>query len=195
MNDCDIWQPEEQYKYLIECAKKNGLTTAQALSEAAEVDPGLTSRFKTGKMKNPSLIPVVRLFISAGASLDAAFGLTAAHRDASSTDTSANLPADADDDSLTAEDKAQIEAEMLSLKTENDKLAAELELSRRLLDERNTELSHAHLVIKQRSTLITALMIILVVMISALIGITIYDRLNPHVGWFRDTLAHFQNML
>lgn len=192
MNDCDIWQPEEQFKYVAECAKNKGLTTAQALSEAAEVDPGLTSRFKTGKMKNPSLIPVVRLFIAAGASLDTAFGLSPAQIDSESdAPTDEAIPEQSEIEPQEAPDCE----ELLSLRSENERLSAELEANRRLLEERGAELSQARVIIKQRSNLITALMIILAVLITALVGVTIYDRLNPHVGWFRDTMSYLQNMV
>ena len=39
--------------------------------------------------------------------------------------------------------------------------------------------------LKAKGTAITVLSVILAVVVAAVIGVLIYDKINPHVGWFR----------
>lgn len=75
MKDSEIWKPKEQFDYLMSCARAKGYYTAKDLATAADVDPSVLSRMKNDYMKNPSFIPVVRLYSAAGASLDYSFGI------------------------------------------------------------------------------------------------------------------------
>ena len=43
----------------------------------------------------------------------------------------------------------------------------------------------------QRSYLITGQVIIITILVFVIIGVLIYDKLNPDIGWFRDTLMQF----
>lgn len=149
----------EQYKYLEKCANEKGFKTAAALADEAGVDPAFLSRYKNGQIKNPSLMPFVKVYSAAEASLDIAFGLRT------------------DSDTLDIENgelRHRIELLELELKEKNDKIA-----------EQEATIEAERKVIFQRGKLITILTICLTVLILAIVGVTIYDRLNPYVGWFR----------
>lgn len=177
LTDNDILRPEEQYEYLSECARGNNLPTDKALSIASGVDPSFISRFKKGNIKNPTLIPIVRLFMAADASLDTAFLLKS--------------PKSSEED---------LEAELEKLKSENEaqknKIAQfELEIDGKdkLLEERERTAKIEHEISHRKSRylfVLTAILIFLVVVIS---GICIYDRFNPNVGWFRELYYNSYN--
>lgn len=181
LTDNEIWQPEKQYEYLAECAHKKNLTTAKALSDAAEVDPSFTSRFKTGNLKNPPLIPTVRLFLAANASLDTAFDIN----------TDAKVSAEE-----IAELKEQLrESSRLNDEQKNKINQIEIELAQKdkLLEERQTALYFERKTSQRKSRYLSALTIILVILILVFICICIYDRLNPNVGWFRELYYRYNN--
>lgn len=149
----------EQYKYLEQHANKKGFTTAAALAAEADVDPTFLSRYKRGMIKNPSLLPFLRLYSTAEASLDVAFGLRPSEE--------------------------QLTAENQELKIKNEMLEFELKSKNEKLAEQDETICAGRKVIFQRGRLLTVLTLCLVVLILAVVGITIYDRLNPYVGWFR----------
>lgn len=180
LTDNEIWQPEKQYEYLADCAHKNNLNTAKALSDAAEVDPSFTSRFKTGNLKNPPLIPIVRLFLAANASLDKAFDIK-------------NPEADAEEIAKLKEllrDSSRINDEQKNKITQIEMELAEKE---KLLEERQTALYYERKTSQRKSRYLSIMTIILVILISVFICICIYDRLNPDIGWFRELYYRYNN--
>ena len=168
----EIWVPEEQARYLMQCAERKGLTTAKALSDAAGVDPAMLSRCRNGSMKNPGLLPFVRLYRSAGASMDRAF-----HIDSPDTPARCEL--------------SNAQGKLEEAHTANDDLQNELDTAHVLLRERENALKDARQITQQRGVLITALVVILIFLLLVIVGVIVYDRMNPDVGWFRDEAAYF----
>lgn len=166
MLDDEIWDNNKQFDYLFECARKKGLTTAVAIAEESGVDANTISRLKTGRQKSPDLIQVVRLYKACGASLDHGFGIENA-------------------------ETSELEQELTRLRYENEKLTAELEAKDQLIAANEDSLKNTRKVSFQRSHLITAQAIIITILVLAIVGVLVYDKLNPDIGWFRDTLAHF----
>lgn len=151
MKDNEIWESKKVYDYLMACAHKKGIFTAKELADLAEVDPCTISRLKNDQLKSPSFFVVVRLFDTAGASLDYFLGIK-------------NLPKEI--------------ANRDNVISANDKVIANyLKL------------------LRQRKNFIIALMIIILLLILGGAGLFIYDRLNPYVGWLRDTAATFLTTL
>lgn len=75
MKDNEIWESKKVYDYLMACARKKGIFTAKELADLAEVDPCTISRLKNDQLKSPSFFVVIRLFDTAGASLDYFLGI------------------------------------------------------------------------------------------------------------------------
>lgn len=168
----EIWVPDEQARYLMQCAERKGLTTAKALSDAAGVDPAMLSRCRNGSMKNPGLLPFVRLYRSAGASMDRAFRIDSP-------------------DTLARCELSNAQGKLEEAHTANDDLQNELDTAHVLLRERENALKDARQVAQQRGVLITALVAILIFLLLVIAGVLIYDRMNPDVGWFRGATAYF----
>ena len=168
MLDEDIWDNTKQFDYLFECARKKGLTTAVAIAEESGVDANIISRLKTGRQKSPDLIQVVKLYKACGASLDYGFGIEGG-------------------------DKLQIELE--KLKYENERLNTELAAKEQLVAANEDALQSARKVLFQRSQLITGQAIIIAILVLVIVGVLVYDKLNPDIGWFRDTLLHFTDKM
>ena len=168
MLDEDIWDNTKQFDYLFECARKKGLTTAVAIAEESGVDANTISRLKTGRQKSPDLIQVVKLYKACGASLDYGF---------ESGDT----------------DKLQNELE--KLKYENERLNTELAAKEQLVAANKDALQNARKVLFQRSQLITGQAIIIAILVLVIVGVLIYDKINPNIGWFRDTLLQFTDKM
>ena len=163
MLDDEIWDNNKQFDYLFECARKKGLTTAVAIAEESGVDANTISRLKTGRQKSPDLIQVVRLYKACGASLDRGFGIECGDTDA-------------------------LQRELEKLTHENERLNADLAAKEQLLAANEDALKSARKVSFQRSHLITGQAIIITILVLAIVGVLIYDKLNPDIGWFRDTL-------
>lgn len=47
----------------------------------------------------------------------------------------------------------------------------------------------------QRSQLITGQAIIIAILVLVIVGVLIYDKINPNIGWFRDTLLQFTDKM
>lgn len=160
MKDNEIWESKKVYDYLMVCAHKKGIFTAKELAELAEVDPCTISRLKNDQLKNPSFFVVVRLFDTAGASLD----YFLKDREAK--------------EKLSRKELERDIANKDNVISANDKVIANyLKL------------------LRQRKNFIIALMIIILLLILGGAGLFIYDRLNPYVGWLRDTAATFLTTL
>lgn len=155
------YDPDRVFAYLDQCARKKGYNSANALSEAAGIEPSAMSRLKTGKAKSPGIIPLVSLFRAADASLDVAFGLK---------------NDDGSDSAESTRDKHRLEL------TEQELAAKE-----RLLAERDEQIKMMRDAIKVRNRIILIQTLAFAVIALAAIGLVIYDKVNPHVGWFRDT--------
>lgn len=165
MLDDEIWDNNKQFDYLFECARKKGLTTAVAIAEESGVDANTISRLKTGRQKSPDLIQVVRLYKACGASLDHGFGIE-------------------------NDETSEFEQELTRLRYENERLTTELEAKEQLITANEDSLKSTRRVALQRSHLITTQAIIITILVLAIVGVLIYDKLNPDIGWFRDTLEH-----
>lgn len=181
LTDNEIWQPEKQYEYLADCAHKKNLTTAKALSDAAEVDPSFTSRFKTGNLKNPPLIPTVRLFMAANASLDEAFKINTSEK--VSEEEIADMKEKLNDLSRLNHDQ----------KNKIEQIEMELAEKEKLLEERQMALYYERKTSQRKSRYLSILTIILIILILTFIGICIYDRFNPNVGWFRELYYRYND--
>ena len=166
MLDEEIWDNTKQFDYLFECARKKGLNTAVAISEEAGVDANIISRLKTGRQKSPDLIQVVKLYKACGASLDYGFGIESGDTD-------------------------ELQRELEKLRYENELLNAELAAKEQLIAANEDALKSSRKVSFQRSHLITGQAIIIAILVLAIVVVLIYDKLNPDIGWFRDTLLHF----
>lgn len=163
MLDEEIWDNTKQFDYLFECARKKGLTTAVAIAEESGVDANIISRLKTGRQKSPDLIQVVKLYKACGASLDHGFGMESG-------------------------DTSELQREIEKLKYENERLSSELASKEQLISANEEALQSERKVSFQRSHLITGQAIIITILVLAIIGVLIYDKLNPDIGWFRDTV-------
>ena len=163
MLDEEIWDNTKQFDYLFECARKKGLTTAVAIAEESGVDANTISRLKTGRQKSPDLIQVVRLYMACGASLDYGFGIESGDTD-------------------------ELQRELEKLKYENERLNTELAAKEQLVAANEEALQSERMVSSQRSHLITGQTIIITILVLAIVGVLIYDKINPNIGWFRDTL-------
>ena len=170
MLDEDIWDNTKQFDYLFECARKKGLTTAVAIAEESGVDANIISRLKTGRQKPPDLIQVVKLYKACGASLDYGFGIEGGDAD-------------------------KLQNELEKLKYENERLNAELAAKEQLVAANEDALQSARKVLFQRSQLITGQAIIIAILVLVIVGVLIYDKLNPDIGWFRDTLLQFTDKM
>lgn len=175
MLDSEIWDNTKQFEYLFECARKKGLMTAVAIAEAADVDANTISRLKTGRQKSPDLIQVVRLYKACGASLDRGF----------------EMELDPVENPVNDELVAEIE----KLKNENELLKASVEAKDLLLEEREESVKSARGVLNQRTKLITVQTLIITILVLAIVGVLVYDKLNPDVGWIRDTMMHITGEL
>ena len=172
MLDEDIWDNTKQFDYLFECARKKGLTTAVAIAEESGVDANIISRLKTGRQKSPDLIQVVKLYKACGASLDYGFGI------------------EGGDKEKMRQEKAERKA-----KYENERLNTELAAKEQLVAANEDALQSARKVLFQRSQLITGQAIIIAILVLVIVGVLVYDKLNPDIGWFRDTLLHFTDKM
>lgn len=170
MLDEDIWDNTKQFDYLFECARKKGLTTAVAIAEESGVDANIISRLKTGRQKSPDLIQVVKLYKACGASLDYGFGIEGGDAD-------------------------KLQNELEKLKYENERLNAELAAKEQLLAANEDALQSVRKVLFQRSQLITGQAIIIAILVLVIVGVLVYDKLNPDIGWFRDTLLQFTDKM
>ena len=170
MLDEDIWDNTKQFDYLFECARKKGLTTAVAIAEESGVDANIISRLKTGRQKSPDLIQVVKLYKACGASLDSGFGIEGGDAD-------------------------KLQNELEKLKYENERLNAELAAKEQLVAANEDALQSARKVLFQRSQLITGQAIIIAILVLVIVGVLVYDKLNPDIGWFRDTLLQFTDKM
>ena len=170
MLDEDIWDNTKQFDYLFECARKKGLTTAVAIAEESGVDANIISRLKTGRQKSPDLIQVVKLYKACGASLDYGFGIESGDTD-------------------------KLQNELEKLKYENERLSTELAAKEQLVAANEDALQSARKVLFQRSQLITGQAIIIAILVLVIVGVLVYDKLNPNIGWFRDTLLHFTDKM
>lgn len=170
MLDSEIWDNNKQFEYLFECARKKGLMTAVAIAEASEVDSNTISRLKTGRQKSPDLIQVVRLYKACGASLDRGF--------------------DMELDPVENPVNDELAAEVEELRKENELLKAAVEAKDLLLEERDASVKSARSVVNQRTKLITIQSIIITILVIAIVGVMIYDKLNLDIGWIRDTMSH-----
>ena len=170
MLDEDIWDNTKQFDYLFECARKKGLTTAVAIAEESGVDANIISRLKTGRQKSPDLIQVVKLYKACGASLDYGFGIEGCDTD-------------------------ELQRELEKLRYENERLNTEHEAKEQLIAANEDALQSARKVLFQRSQLITGQAIIIAILVLVIVGVLIYDKLNPDIGWFRDTLLHFTDKM
>ena len=166
MLDEDIWDNTKQFDYLFECARKKGLTTAVAIAEESGVDANIISRLKTGRQKSPDLIQVVKLYKACGASLD-----------------------------LEGCDTDELQHELEKLSYENERLNTELAAKEQLVAANEDALQSARKVLFQRSQLITGQAIIIAILVLVIVGVLIYDKLNPDIGWFRDTLLQFTDKM
>ena len=166
MLDEEIWDNTKQFDYLFECARKKGLTTAVAIAEESGVDANIISRLKTGRQKSPDLIQVVKLYKACGASLDHGFGIEGGDTD-------------------------ELQRELEKLRYENERLNAELAAKEQLVAANEEALQSERKVSLQRSHLITGQAIIIAILVLAIVGVLIYDKFNPDIGWFRDTLLPF----
>lgn len=176
MYDSDIWDPERICAYITDCAAKNGITSAKALAEEAGVDPSTISRLKSGQIKNPNLIPLARLFYASGASMDKAFRLPA---NVAATDEIAAL----------RESEAQATAASEEAQRETARIAAADDAKDALLAERQKTIDVARNMIRKKDRQVSALTAVVAILVLAFVGLIIYDKLNPDVGWFRDTLS------
>ena len=170
MLDEDIWDNTKQFDYLFECARKKGLTTAVAIAEESGVDANIISRLKTGRQKSPDLIQVVKLYKACGASLDYGFGIEGGDAD-------------------------KLQNELENLKYENERLNTELAAKEQLVAANENALQSARKVLFQRSQLITGQAIIIAILVLVIVGVLVYDKLNPDIGWFRDTLLQFTDKM
>lgn len=170
MLDEDIWDNTKQFDYLFECARKKGLTTAVAIAEESGVDANIISRLKTGRQKSPDLIQVVKLYKACGASLDYGFSIEGC-------------------------DTEELQRELEKLRYENERLNTELAAKEQLVAADEDALQSARKVLFQRSQLITGQAIIIAILVLVIVGVLIYDKLNPNIGWFRDTLLHFTDKM
>lgn len=176
MYDSDIWDPERICTYITDCAAKNGITSAKALAEEAGVDPSTISRLKSGHIKNPNLIPLARLFYASGASMDKAFRLPA---NVAATDEIAAL----------RESEAQATAASEEAQREAARIVAADDAKDALLAERQKTIDVARNMIRKKDRQVSALTAVVAILVLAFVGLIIYDRLTPDVGWFRDTLS------
>ncbi len=180
ITDNEIWDPEKHFQYLADCSKSNGLTTAKALSEAAGVDQSFISRFKNGDLKNPPFVPVVRLYMAAGASIDYAYDIESPYMVRAEE---YGRMVDQLQAAIESKEAQQHEIEKMRLElADKAQILAEKD---RLLEDREKALDHERHESKRKTRHISVLTVVLVALIIVVSGICIYDRLNPNVGWFR----------
>lgn len=169
------------YLYISDCAHRNGIMSSRALAEKAELSDSIVSKFKVGDTKSPAFDTVYSLCAAAGASLDVMCGLK--------TETSVELIREKErNDALITENiELQHRIEMLNYQIESLSEKADQIEARREATQR---------VAKMRLRFIIGLTIGLSAVLLLVIGILIYDNLNPDVGWFtafqnaRDTLKN-----
>lgn len=153
------WNCSKAIEYLDACAREKGVDSSAMLSDLSGVDQATISRIRTGKSKNPSIYAMLDLFDSVDASIDAAFGLRSA-------------------DEL---------AERCELTHKLEIAESELESKERLLTNREEQVHILRQELARHRKIILIQAIVLAVLLALILAVLIYDKLNPNVGWFRDS--------
>ena len=92
-------------------------------------------------------------------------------------------------------DTDELQHELEKLRYENERLNTELAAKEQLVAANEDALQSARKVLFQRSQLITGQAIIIAILVLVIVGVLVYDKLNPNIGWFRDTLLHFTDKM
>ena len=156
------------YRYISDCAHRNGLMSSRALAERADLSESVISKFKVGETKSPSFDTVYALCASAGASIDAMCGL--------STDVTKEI------------EDLKLEISRLSLK--NDELSHQMELltvklasSNEKSEQSNDRRVSVEKVARMRFRFIVILAATLSLVLALIMGVLGIDKLIPVKVW------------
>lgn len=160
---------EKYYRYISDCAHRNGIMSSRALAERANLSESLVSKFKVGETKCPSFDTVYALCESAGASIDAMCGL--------STDVTKEIE--------------DLKLEVARLSQKNDELLHKMELltvqlasSNEKSEQSNDRRVSVEKVARMRFRFIVILAAALSLVLALIIAILVIDKLMPDRGWF-----------
>lgn len=152
----------QYYIYIKSCANKNGILSANALAEKADINPSLVSKIKTGDSKSPTFDSIYSICEAAGASIDVMCGLKCE----------------------TTEEINNLQDEIEELRQQNNELAHKLEVMEVELRNKEERLVALRKIDKLRLKICLILGISLAIIVSAVIAILIIDKLNTDIGWF-----------
>lgn len=152
----------EYYQYIAVCANKKSITTASQLSQEAGISEAVISKIKTGDSKSPSFDTIYAICEATGASIDVMCGLKA----------DSNEEVDA------------ILAKLEEQKRVNAELTHQNELLKVHVQDKDERLDSLRTSKKMLLKWLSIVSTILAVFTIVFIGLLIYDKLNPHMGWF-----------
>lgn len=164
----------QYYAYISNCAHRNDIMSSKALAEKAEVGESIISRIKSGDSKSPTFDTIYALCNAAGASIDVMCGLKSETTEELMQEKEKNEHLIAENNDL------HHKIEMLNVQLESMSERAAQTEERREATQR---------IARMRLRFIIGLTIGLSAVLLLVIGILIYDKLNPDVGWF----TAFQN--
>lgn len=163
----------QYYTYIADCARKKGYTTASQLAHGADVSESILSKIKTGESKSPAFDTIYSICEASGASLDVMCGIKS---DAS--EEVAELRRQHE------EEVAELRKELDEQKQANTELNHQNELLTVHIEEKTARIESLRTSKKLLLKWLTIVSTILAVFTILFIALLIYDKMNPHMGWF-----------